>query len=80
MEPIEDLVRALKNGNAEARAAAAVAPGRTKDGRAIHPLAMALYDTDPLVRWKAVQALRQTEEGRAVITFIEVTSEASNRY
>ena len=80
MHSIEELVRALMNGSAEARAAAAEALGKTKDLRAVHPLAMALYDADPLVRWKAVEALRQTEEGRAVITFIEVTSEASNRY
>ena len=80
MESIEDLAQALKNGSAEGRAAAAEALGRIRDVRAVQALVSALADDDPAVRWTAVAALRQTEEGRGVMAFIEATLEASNRY
>ncbi|HEU4760238.1 MAG TPA: HEAT repeat domain-containing protein [Dehalococcoidia bacterium] len=80
MESIEELARALSDGSAEGRAAAAEALGKIRDVRAVQALITALTDDDPLVRWTAVAALRETEEGRGVMAFIEATLEASNRY
>ncbi|MGZ3583638.1 MAG: HEAT repeat domain-containing protein, partial [Ktedonobacterales bacterium] len=57
----EPLVEALKHGNSEARAQAALALAGLKDRRAISPLQEALSDADERVRVYVKRALEQFE-------------------
>ena len=63
---VEPLVAALRSEKSRARAGAAEALGRIKDGRAVEPLIAVLQDKISNVRAGAAEALGKIKDGRAV--------------
>lgn len=74
---VEPLIRALSDGNLQARRKAAISLGEQGDKRAIDPLIRVLKDSDQHLRWNAALALGKLGDRRAVSPLIEALQDDS---
>lgn len=74
---VEPLVRALSDGNLQARRKAAMSLGELGDKRAIDPLIRALKDSDQHLRWNAALALGKLGDKRAVSPLVDALQDDS---
>lgn len=74
---VEPLIRALSDGNLQARRRAAMSLGELGDKRAIDPLIRALKDSDQHLRWNAALALGKLGDKRAVSPLVDALQDDS---